>query len=253
MTFKSFFVLALFCAGSGARAQVRTFEQNPEFHVTVREVTSEYDSDEKSGITAAPTPPPLIDPLPPLPNPLPAPGPGPGPVVGPPPPSEVTLSNVVALGTRIWDFIVNNKPNATYENFKASVVPAGITNWTQLQGWSKPVSKVYRVEFTNILGRSGGSFDYRITFIYGGHYRGKGKYIGQISFVPATIQLGTDRSLKLKAELLDPLNFGTEEDPVAGAALQISWSSPTTPRYQMGSVDLFLYGTGEIQNLSDGN
>jgi hypothetical protein len=166
---------------------------------------------------------------------------------------HVALSDLVTLGTKVWDFIVNNKPNATYSSYKASVVPSGITSWTQLQGWSKPVSKVYRVEFTNIYGGVAGSFDYRITFVYGGSYKGKGKYIGQISFVPANIRLGTDRSLNVKAELLDPLNFGTEENPVAGAELEISWSSPTTPRYQMSSVDLFLYGTGEIQNLSDGN
>jgi hypothetical protein len=65
--------------------------------------------------------------------------------------------------------------------------------------------------------------------------------------------LHTDRSLDVKAELLEPLNFGTEDDPIAAAQLQITWSSPTTTRYQLNSVDLFLYATGEIQNLTDGN
>ncbi|NDG85488.1 MAG: hypothetical protein EBX52_10710 [Proteobacteria bacterium] len=208
-----------------------------------------------------------MDPLPPLPGGMTGGGTGTAPPIYPTYPNypgqgnggvlnggdHVTLGDLVTLGTKIWDFVVNNKPNATYANYKASVVPSGIQSWTQLQGWSKPVSKVYRVEFTNMMGGVGGSFDYRITFIYGGSYKGKGKYIGQISFVPAKIQLGTDRSLNVKAELLDPLNFGTEDNPVAGAELEISWSSPTTPRYTMGSVDLFLYGTGEIQNLSDGN
>jgi hypothetical protein len=109
------------------------------------------------------------------------------------------------------------------------------------------------VEFTNLFGKPAGSFDYRINFVYGGSYQGKGKYIGQISFVPAAVRLGTDRTLDVKAELLDPLNFGSEEDPVAGVELQITWSSPTTPRYQMNSVEFFMYGTGEIQDMTNGN
>ena len=282
MDLKLIFGLALICSGTEAYAQ--------DYRVSVRDVTHEYHGQSPS-IFPTPTPvpnptlpgtkpgvnsplpstgnpPPLVDPLPPLPgggtpvttgtpnsgypNPYPTtyPNTGGGVLNGG---DHVSISDFVTLGTKVWDFIVNNKPNATYSNYKASVVPSGITSWTQLQGWSKPVSKVYRVEFTNIYGGVGGSFDYRITFVYGGSYKGKGKYIGQISFVPANIRLGTDRSLNVKAELLDPLNFGTEENPVAGAELEISWSSPTTPRYQMSSVDLFLYGTGEIQNLSDGN
>ncbi len=165
---------------------------------------------------------------------------------------RVTPGDIVTLGTRIWDFIVNSKPSATVSTLKTSVVPVEATSWRQLTGWSKPVSKVYRIEFTNIFGRVSGSFDYRITFIYGGKYKKKGKFIGQISFVPANIRLSTDRSLNVKAEMLDPLNFGTETDPVAGVQVQISWFSSTTPRYTMGSADLFLYGTGEIQSLSDG-
>ena len=214
----------------------------------------------------APVTPPATDPLPPLPGGLTGGTTGGSYPTYPTYPStggsgrgvlsggdHVTLGDLVTLGQKVWNFVISNKPNATYQTLKSSVVPSGITNWTQLRGWSKPVSKVYRVEFTNMFGMSAGSFDYRITFIYGGNYKGKGKYIGQISFVPANIHLATDRTLDVKAELLEPLNFGTEEDPVAGAELEISWSSPTTPRYQMSSVDLFLYGTGEIQNLSDGN
>ncbi len=204
------------------------------------------------GGTPPPITPPVTDPLPPLPA---LPGGG-NPQTGNPQPGTtggISLSDIITIGQKVWDFIVSNKPNATYQSLKAAVVPSGITSWTQLRGWSKPVSKVYRVEFTNMFGQTAGSFDYRINFVYGGNYQGKGKYIGQISFVPAAVRLGTDRTLDVKAELLDPLNFGSEDDPVAGVELQISWSSPTTTRYQLNSVEFFLYGTGEIQDMTHGN
>jgi hypothetical protein len=271
--------------GQTALAQRNSRNGSEELFVKVREVSHEYNPNfippsifptptpvgTKPGQTVAgPTPVPSATPytdvLPPFPGSnipggtpggttpgqtLPFPGTGePGVFQGG---GKVNLGDLVTLGTKIWDFVVNNKPTTTYQTLKASVVPAGITNWTQLRGWQKPVSKVYRVEFTNIYGAVAGSFDYRITFVYGGSYMGKGKFIGQLSFVPAAVKLHTDRSLDIKAELLEPLNFGTEDDPVAGAQLQITWSSPTTTRYSMSSVDLFLYGTGEIQNLTDGN
>jgi hypothetical protein len=168
---------------------------------------------------------------------------------------EDTVGRIIFLGNKIWDFIVNNKPNAEYTVFKTSVVPEGITNWLQLK-WSKdikPVSKVYRVEFINRLGNSAGGFDYRITYFHSGTYQGKGKYLGQISVVPTNIHLKTDRSLKLAVELGSAINFGTEESPIAGAQVIVSWSSPTTTRYEMYSAEYLIYGTGEILDLTNGN
>lgn len=167
-------------------------------------------------------------------------------------PGGFDLSTIFTVGQKIWDFIVTNKPNAEYKTLRANVLPGGATTWAQLKGWSKPTAKVYRVQFKNILGRDGGGFDYRIVFIHGGSFEGKGKYIGQISFAPLNIKLKTDRALNVKAELLDALNFGTEDDPIAGAQLLITWHSQTTLRYTMNSIEYFLYGDGQIQDISNG-
>ena len=182
--------------------------------------------------------------IPPLPNPFPAPSTG-----------NINIDSIITIGSKVWDFVINNKPTADYKALKGSVVPSGITDWSQLTGWSKDKFsvKIYRVEFKSITGKVGGSFDYRVSFFYGGNYKGKGKFIGQISVIPGNIKLHTDRSLTFRAELLDALNFGTEEDPISGVQLQISWSSPTTTRYEMHSAEYFMYATGEIQDITNGN
>lgn len=219
---------------------------------TVKEVTAEYAA---LGLLPdfVPTPSPT-------PGASPAPTVSPGdillpttPVVDPASSDKITLGHMIALGNKIWDFIINNKPNAEYDVFKASVVPSGITSWGQLQKWSKPVSKIYRVEFTNMFGQPAGGFDYRLTYFHSGSYQGKGKFLGQISVVPTNVHLNTDRSLKMKVELASVINFGSEEDPVAGAQIIINWSSPTTTRYEMYSAEYLIYGTGEITDLSNGN
>lgn len=220
------------------------FSQNASstFNVNIRDVTGEYKHKMESIL-----PPPGGDigclPTDPwcgsLPDPI---NPGGG----------FDFSTIFTIGNKIWDFIVTNKPNAEYKTLKASVLPGGASNWAQLKGWSRPVAKVFRVQFKNLLGRDGGGFDYRIVFIHGGNFQGKGKYIGQISFAPMNIKLKTDRQLNVKAELMDALNFGTEEDPIAGVQLQITWHSNTTLRYTMNSIEYFLYGTGEMQDISNG-
>ena len=164
----------------------------------------------------------------------------------------VTIDRMISTGQKIWDFLVSTKPDAAYDTFKTSIVPDGITTWTQLNKWSKPVSKIFRVEFMNTFGSVAGSFDYRITYFHSGSYKGKGKFIGQITVVPQNIQLKTDRSFKMKVEIASIINYGDEVDPIAGAQLIVSWATPTTTRYEMKSAEYMIYGTGEFQDLSDG-
>jgi hypothetical protein len=167
--------------------------------------------------------------------------------------SQVTLSQLVTLGEKIWNYVLDNKPTAQLQTIKASIVPNGITDWTQLIGWSPPVAKVYHVQFRDALGAKSGSFDYRITFVPGGSYQGHGKFLGEIEFTPMHINLATGRSLNVTAELSSPLNFGTVTNPVAAAQLLVSWTTPTLTHYQMQSAEYFIYGSGAIQDLSSGS
>jgi len=164
----------------------------------------------------------------------------------------VSLSQLITLGEQIWKYVLDNRPSAQYQTIKTSIVPKGITSWSELSEWKMPVVKVYRVEFKNILGAASGGFDYRISFVPGGSYKGKGKFLGNITFMPLNIQLNTGRTLDVKAELSDPLNYGTTSNPVAGAQLLVSWSTPTLTHYQMDSAEYNISGDGQIQDLSTG-
>ncbi len=233
---------------------------------TVTDVTDQY-----LGIDPAPTPSAGEPQLPPLPGsspgpqptphdgkPAPTPPPGkpgatPSPVTGTPGTIGGTIGEIISIGTRIWDFIVSSKPTADIKTVNASVVPNGITDWTQLTGWIKaPVVRIYHVEFKTLTGKTAGGFDYRISYLYGGALKGKGKFIGALSFVPANVKLHTDRSLTVRAELETPLNMGSTEDPVAMTKMEVTWSSPTTLTYGMNSAEYLIYGSGEIVDLTHG-
>ena len=245
-----------------------SFAQDEQLTSTVKEVTAQY---QELGLLPDFVPTPTPAPAKPSASPSASPGASPSaspstsptspiisgtdinPTTTSDDPNKINLGQIITLGSKIWDFIISNKPNADYSVFKTSAVPEGISSWTQLQKWAKPVSKVYRVEFTNVFGQSAGGFDYRITYFYGGSYKDKGKFLGQISVVPTNIHLKTDRTLKMNVELASIINFGTVKDPVAGAQVIITWSSPTTTRYEMYSAEYLIYGTGEIEDLSNGN
>jgi len=271
MTALSITVLAGF-ALSGTQAVAQSFDRSDIASVSVRDVTPEYNAQGYNAkytslISMLPTPTPAQKPdsgddLPPRPLPLPGTiGGHPGSTTPSTPASKPTtgslgkidINQIISIGEKVWDFVINNKPTADYKPLSGDIVPSGITSWTQLR-WQKNsvVAKVYRVEFKNIFGGVAGSFDYRVSFIYGGSYQGKGKFIGRISVVPGNIQLHTDRSFTFHAELSNPLNFGTETDPIAGAQLLITWSTPTTTRYQMNSAEYVIYGDGDIQDLTNG-
>lgn len=167
--------------------------------------------------------------------------------------SGIDLDKMATIGNKIWEFMVSHQPDATYNTLSGSVVPGGVKSWTELSGWKMPVTKIYKVTFNNLFGLEVGSFEYRINFIYGGGYQGVGQYIGQISFAPRNIQLKTDRKVNIKAELLQPVNFGTVENPLAGVQLLVTWNSPTSLRYEMGSTEFLIMGNGQIMNLTNEN
>lgn len=275
-----FSVSIVLLMSSYAFAQTTPTPTHPEYlTVTITDITEQYLNETLHQAVPTPTPiptkppgnagnpPPIFDPLAtPTPydpnNPYPYPDPNypypdpsyPYPSTYPPydPGNTSVLSHLITLGGKIWDFVLSAKPTATYQSIRSSVVPAGVQSWTQLTGWSRPVSKVYHVEFKTILGKSAGGFDYRITFLYGGNTKGRGKFLGQISFAPVNIKLHTDRSIDIKAEMSEPLNYGTEKNPVAAIQLQVIWASPTTTRYQMNSAEYFIYGNGDFQDLTNG-
>jgi len=260
----------------GTPAVAQNFDNSDDIvSVSVRDVTPEYASQYNAeyaslpSILPTPTPakkPGSDDDLPPRPLPMPLPGtiggktptttPGSKPTTGTSigqVGGKIDIGKIIEIGEKVWDFVINNKPSADYKPLSGDVVPSGITSWTQLR-WQKGdvVSKVYRVEFKNIFGGVAGSFDYRVSYIFGGSYQGKGKFIGRISVVPGNIQLHTDRSFTFHAELSAPMNFGTETDPIAATQLLITWSTPTTTRYQMNSAEYLIYGDGDFQDLTNG-
>lgn len=135
----------------------------------------------------------------------------------------VLISALINLGQYAWDLIVDGDPKVDFQNNSASAVPQGITNWTQLQGWKDPVSKLYEVDLMENATDSLGKIYFRLVFEAGGNYQGKGKYLANVTVIPAQITIPTRRDFFARTQVVQIVNQGTPTNPIAGMTIVLQW------------------------------
>ena len=93
----------------------------------------------------------------------------------------MVVNKLLALGTKIWDIVKKGKPVVTTRfATPISVLPKSKdpnTTFYDMENWSAPSFKRYRVEFKNLFGMTVIGFTYNVQFQHSGTYEGKGKYI----------------------------------------------------------------------------
>ena len=158
-----------------------------------------------------------------------------------------TLNNIMALGKRVYNVVQEGKPNLSSTHSTIRVVPVG-TDTGNLVGWSNPNVRVYRVTFVNFYGVKVIQFLYRVYYVYNGRYQDKGQYLAGVEIVPSDISVLWGFYLNVNYSLVDIYNYGTIQNPVAGAVVQIN--------YQVGGtiIPISLYDVTERYLIKgDGN
>jgi hypothetical protein len=165
----------------------------------------------------------------------------------------VILDQVVNLGQKMWKLVEENKPVVDWkEPPRATALPKGLENWTQLQGWQNPQARVYRVAFKNLYGVEVVNFKYRVSFTPGGNLKGKGGYLANVSVVPAELSVAWGYKFNASAEVAEVLNAGTQEAPVAGLEVLVRWQVDTVLKHDRGTGAFFVRGDGGYKDLTRG-
>lgn len=146
---------------------------------------------------------------------------------------SVFIDQVINIGEKIWAVIAKGEPVINIKLASASAVPKGITCWTQLQGWSAPRSKLYRVKYENVLGSTVVDFTFRVISIYGGNYQGNGKYITRATIQVANLRVDWRFDFDVNVDIPIVYNRGTTEDPLGALEIDINWKvkSIFSPNY----------------------
>lgn len=178
-------------------------------------------------------------------------GPGPGSEIG-----DVIsiMREIIAFGKEIYKIVEAGKPVVNTKYAPISVLPLNtefgrdITP-TDLSNWNAPRYAKFKVIYKNGYGSEVVSFTYNINMSAGGKYQGKGSYITNAQIVPENISVAWGYTFNATMSLVGLTNIGSEEDQVAGATLQLSYSVSTVVKEIRNNMTIFIAGDGTIQQM----
>jgi hypothetical protein len=154
-------------------------------------------------------------------------------------------TDIVGIGQELWSIITANEPSvdANINNFSA--LPKGETA-DDLANWSDPETADFQVVYANVLGMNVVSFNYTISFQYGGSLKGVGKYVAGATMVPSNISVDWGYKLDAEVQSFPPTNIGTDKDPVAMIQMAMKWTVTSDFEKQQLGATYTLDGNGRI-------
>ncbi len=159
------------------------------------------------------------------------------------------VDDIVNTAEHIWDLIQDSKPGLVVKTEAANALPRGVKCWLDVDGWQKPMIKIYRISYDNVFGGKMASLDYRLSFIYGGNVKGIGKYITAATINAAKTKVSWANKLDAKATVPAVFNVGTSEAPMAAMQIVVDWSLSNYFSVNQASNVFYIQGDGSIEQL----
>ncbi len=165
---------------------------------------------------------------------------------------EIFLDRIWNIGKKLWAVVEAGKPVVNVNFDFASALPFGVKSAAQLDNWKIPQSKAFRVVARNGFGATTVDFTYRIVYIPGGEFSGKGKYLSRIAIYPQSVWVAWGYTFNAQAQVPESgiINLGSSADPLAGAQVDVNWKIDTVLVSSQGTGNYFVQGDGGFKNLT---
>lgn len=164
---------------------------------------------------------------------------------------EVIVDKVINIGSKVWAIVEKNRPVVNVDAAPvASAVPQGVRTWADLGGWSSPATRAYRVVFENVYGIDVVDFTFRITYTYGGSFKGKGRYLTNVTIVPANLSVAWFYKFAANVQVKNVTNAGSTASPLAGMELQLNYAIDTAVKHEQSSLQYYVRGDGHFVDLN---
>lgn len=161
-----------------------------------------------------------------------------------------SLDKLIAFGTKVWEIIKKGKPVVNVDMGKPiSILPQTEdpnAAFFQMENWSAPKARKYRIEYKNLLGMVVIGFDYTVQFQYNGQFDGVGKYVTGLQVTASNVAVSWGFQFDASTELMSISNRGRLDDPIAGGTLQINYRASSALRDISSAETFHVTGTGEI-------
>jgi hypothetical protein len=162
----------------------------------------------------------------------------------------MVVDKISAIGQKITPIIEKGRPVVTNNPMAAlSVIPRLDTKdpvLHEMGGWSIPMTKHYKIAFSNGFGSEVVSFVYSITYQFGGNYKGSGKYLTGVRASARNLVVSWGFDLDASSTLVQISNIGTTANPVAGATVEISYTVKNWSRINTTNEAFFIAGDGRL-------
>lgn len=171
----------------------------------------------------------------------------PWPPLPPPVPFPTDPSgSIISIGRQLWDIVVANNATNNYQDMAMSALPEGAKSPRDLSRWNRPHYVNQEVLYRNGLGMDVVKMKYKVLYTPGGRYQGKGRYLANVSIHPGETYVRWGFHFGAQVQIADPVNVGTDEDPIAGAQVSLNWTvKPSVGSVQQGREIYFVQGDGQ--------
>lgn len=165
-----------------------------------------------------------------------------------------TIKEIIAFGKEIYKIVEAGKPVINTKYAPISVLPLETEfgkdiSPMKLAHWNAPKFVKFKVSYKNGYGVEVVAFTYNVNMSYGGQFQGKGSYITNAQIVPEKVTVAWGYTFNAEMSLVGLTNLGTEEAPIAGATLQLSYSVSTVLKEDRNNMTIFIAGDGTIQQM----
>lgn len=164
----------------------------------------------------------------------------------------VNIDSIVNIASKVWAIVAANAPVVNINTKYATAYPQGVTSAAQMAGWSRPKSYTYSFYAENLYGMTMIDCTYKMSFTYGGSYKGKGKFLTGVAVIPSKVTAGWGYKFYMNAAVPDSTiaNVGTDTDPVAAMQMKLSWTMQTVLKEVDGASIYYVEGNGYFEEIA---
>ena len=134
----------------------------------------------------------------------------------------ITLDEIINIGAKVWAIVEKNKPIINLKLQKADALPNGVHEWTDLECWQIPESRTYAVTYKNGFGMTVVNIVFRMTYTYGGRLNGQGRYLSQVTVLPAQLDVAWGFKVNGEVRVAGVTNAGTKVSPVGAIQMDVN-------------------------------
>lgn len=162
-------------------------------------------------------------------------------------PDASGITDIINIGFKIWQIIEANKPVVNIAMPRASALPIGFKDWSEMESWSDIQVREYQVSYYNVYKMEVVRMNVFVTYSYGGTYNGRGSYISQVGVFLKDLSVSWGFTVNASTEVARTVNVGTRENPQALMEMNFTWSVSSIMKQIHEGLNFSIQGNGELR------